>query len=88
MTARLIDFLRQLERRDWSYESYLRTQRRIAGVPRNPQQALPPDDWQEFKRRCVDTIGGETVRSDGLTHREFIEYLRTSHRDYEWDDDE
>lgn len=85
-TSALIDLLRHIERRSWTYDAYVSYQRRIAGYTCNPQQALPPDDWQEFKRKFIKEYGGETVRADGLTHSEFIEYLRSGQREYEWDD--
>jgi hypothetical protein len=39
---------------------------------------LNADDWQEFKRKFVDEYGGEPVQSTGMTHSEFLHYIKTS----------
>jgi hypothetical protein len=46
------------------------------------------DDWQEFKRKFVSEINGEQVNPNtGMTNTEFLEYLRSGHREGEvyWD---
>jgi len=39
---------------------------------------LSADAWQDFKRRWIEEYGGERVQPTGLTHSEFMEYIRTS----------
>lgn len=82
----ILDIIRHLSKRNWSYESYLKRESLANREPEIEQGPLPPDSWQEFKRVFIEEYGGETVGADGLTHREFLEYLRSSRRDYEWDD--
>lgn len=42
---------------------------------------LTKDDWQEFKRKFVEEYGGEKVKSDGMTHSEFLQYLKDGTRE-------
>lgn len=42
---------------------------------------LQPDDWQEFKRKFVSEYNGEKVQADGLTHSEFLRYLKENYRE-------
>ena len=86
--SKLADFVKWIERVNWSYRSYLRQQDHADAEYITPRQALPPDAWQEFKARFVSHIGNEAVQRDGLTHREWLEYLRSGKRDYEWDDED
>ena len=39
------------------------------------------DDWQEFKRKFVAEYGGEKVQSTGMTHSEFLRYMKDSYRE-------
>ncbi len=39
---------------------------------------LSADGWQLFKSRFVESIDGEPVHPTGLTHSEFLHYLKTS----------
>lgn len=39
---------------------------------------LSADAWQDFKHRWIEEYGGERVQPTGMTHSEFMEYLRTS----------
>ena len=41
-------------------------------------QKLSADDWQEFKRKFVETYGGEPIEPTGMTHSEFLNYIKTS----------
>lgn len=41
---------------------------------------LSADDWQEFKRKFVLEYGGELVQPTGMTHSEFLNYIKTSGR--------
>ena len=53
----------------------------IAEKDREPKIATRPlsaDDWQEFKRKFVLEYGGEPVQPTGMTHSEFMHYIKTS----------
>lgn len=39
------------------------------------------DDWQEFKRKFVEEYGSEKVQANGMTHSEFLQYLKDSTRE-------
>jgi nicotinamide mononucleotide adenylyltransferase len=39
---------------------------------------LSADEWQRFKRDFVEEYGGEPVQSTGMTHSEFLHYIKTS----------
>ena len=41
------------------------------------------DDWQEFKRKFVEEYGGGKVKDDGMTHKEFVQYLKDGTREGE-----
>jgi hypothetical protein len=45
--------------------------------PKSPP-ALNADDWQRFKRDFVDEVAGEKVQDDGMTHTDFLNYIRHS----------
>jgi len=42
---------------------------------------LSADDWQEFKRLFVEEYGGEKIQADGMTHSEFLQYLKDGTRE-------
>jgi hypothetical protein len=39
------------------------------------------DDFQEFKRKFVDEYGGEKVQDTGMTHSEFLQYIKNGIRE-------
>lgn len=39
---------------------------------------LSADDWQEFKRKFVSEYGNEPVQPTGMTHSEFMHYIKSS----------
>jgi hypothetical protein len=39
---------------------------------------LSADEWQEFKRKFVEEYNGEPVQPTGMTHSEFLHYIKTS----------
>ena len=39
---------------------------------------LKADAWQEFKRKFVETYGDEKIQPTGMTHSEYMEYIKTS----------
>ena len=75
----LLELFEQLKRKSWTYDSYLESQvQEETPVPGCP---IGTDAWQEFKRKFVETYGGETVQEDGLTHSEFLRYLKDVYRE-------
>lgn len=52
-----------------------------AYFPDDPEAPLSADDWQEFKRKFVEEYGGEKVQDTGMTHSEFIQYLKDGTRE-------
>ena len=75
MNKQLCDLLERVTRERWKY-----------GYTPEPEDEeiwnpLTADEWQEFKRKFIEEYGGETVQEDGLTHREFLEYIRTGYRE-------
>ena len=42
---------------------------------------ISADDWQEFKRKFVEEYGGDKVKEDGMTHKEFLQYLKDGTRE-------
>jgi hypothetical protein len=42
------------------------------------RQYLNANDWQEFKRKFVLEYDGEPVEPTGMTHSEFLHYIKTS----------
>jgi len=72
----LRDFLNLLrEREHWSYGYEPEEEEQEIWNP------LSPDEWQEFKRKFVSHYGGEKVQADGLTHSEFLRYLKNGYRE-------
>jgi hypothetical protein len=43
-----------------------------------PDCPISCDDWQEFKRKFVLEYGGEPVQPTGMTHSEYLHYIKTS----------
>lgn len=39
------------------------------------------DDWQKFKRDFIEEYGEEPVQSTGMTHSDFIRYLKDGSRE-------
>jgi hypothetical protein len=46
----------------------------------NPMEPLTADDWQAFQLKFIDSVNGEPVHSTGMTHSEFLDYMRYSYR--------
>lgn len=51
---------------DWNFHE------NIAPAP------VPADDYQEFKRKFCESVGNEPVFESGLTHSEFLNYIKTA----------
>lgn len=78
-TNNILDWINKHLKYTWHWEN--------SQTPPEPKY-MTADDWQLFKSRCVETYGGESVRSDGLTHREWLEYIRCGYRENsEFEDD-
>ena len=60
---------------DMIRERQLDTNREFERAP------VSADDWQEFKRKFVDEYGGDKVKEDGMTHKEFLQYLKDGTRE-------
>ena len=45
------------------------------------QAPVSKDDWQEFKRKFLEEYGDEKVQLDGMTHSEFLQYLKDGTRE-------
>lgn len=67
----------------WSYAAFVEMQEQLNQEPELEESPLTADLWQEFKRKFVESYGGETVRADGLTHTEFLRYLKDGYRENE-----
>ena len=46
--------------------------------PDDPEAPLSADAWQEFKRKFVETYGDEKIQPTGMTHSEYMDYIKTS----------
>lgn len=63
-------------------ESIERKERRE--LERSMKQApLSADDFQMFKKKFVDEYGGEKIKNTGMTHSEFLLYLKDGTREGE-----
>lgn len=49
-----------------------------AYYPDDPDAPLDADAWQEFKRKFVETYGDEKIQPTGMTHSEYMEYIKSS----------
>ena len=81
--------LQQIKNRNkwWSMDGYNQTFN-------NEEQEYTPtplsaDEWQAFKRDFVETYGGETVKPNGMTNSDLLDYIATSVREGdEWNDND
>ena len=46
--------------------------------PGETETPLDANAWQEFKRKFVETYGDEKIQPTGMTHSEYMEYIKTS----------
>ena len=49
-----------------------------AYFPDDPEAPLSANAWQEFKRKFVETYGDEKIQPTGMTHSEYMDYIKTS----------
>lgn len=71
----ILDMIRHRQQFKWIYNT---VEYEEPGEPEIATQKMSADDWQDFKRRCVEEYGGEPVQATGMTHSEFMEYIKTS----------
>ena len=50
-------------------------------IPQPRYRKLHADDYQKFKRKFVESVGGEPVQDTGMTHSEFLKYFRDGTRE-------
>ena len=72
---KLYDLLERVTRERWKY-GYQPEEDEVEIW--NP---LTADEWQEFKRKFIAEYGGEKVQDDGLTHTEFLQYIKDGYRE-------
>jgi hypothetical protein len=71
----ILDMIKHRQRFNWIYNPVSYEE---PGPPEIATQKMSADDWQEFKRKFVLEYGGETVEPTGMTHNEFLNYIKTS----------
>ena len=75
----ILDIIKHRQRFKWIYGPVAYEE---PGEPEIATQHMSADDWQEFKRKFVLEYGGEPVQPTGMTHSEFMDYIKTSgHRE-------
>lgn len=71
----ILDMIRHRKRFNWIYNT---VDYEEPGEPEIATQKMSADDWQEFKRKFVEEYGGEPIEPTGMTHSEFMNYIKTS----------
>ncbi len=71
----ILDMIKHRQRFSWIYNTVSYEE---PGPPEIATQKMSADDWQEFKRKFVLEYGGEKVEPTGMTHNEFLNYIKTS----------
>ena len=71
----ILDIIRHRQRFKWIFDP---VDYEEPGEPEIATQKLSADAWQEFKRKFVETYGGEPIEPTGMTHSEFLNYIKTS----------
>jgi hypothetical protein len=75
----ILDMIRHKQKFNWIYNT---VEYEEPGEPVVATQKMSADDWQEFKRKFVEEYGGEPIEPTGMTHSEFMNYIKTSgHRE-------
>ena len=46
-----------------------------------PSTAISADDFQKFKKNFVEEYGGESIQDTGMTHSEFLQYIKDGYRE-------
>lgn len=75
-------FLGKIFQRKWSLDGY-NDDLEVQAENEEPDYHAPPtpDQWQEFKRKFVDEYGGSKIGTDGLSHVELLEYMKSGYRE-------
>jgi hypothetical protein len=73
----ILDIIRHRQRFKWGYD-HRSVEYEEPGEPKIATQKLSADMWQEFKRKFVEEYGGEPIEPTGMTHSEFLNYIKTS----------
>ena len=71
----ILDIIRHRQRFKWIFDPVDYAE---PGEPEIATRKMSADDWQAFKKRCVSEYGGEKVQDTGMTHSEFLNYIKTS----------
>ena len=71
----ILDIIRHRQKFKWIYSP---VDYEGPSEPEIATQNLSADAWQEFKRKFVETYGGEPIEPTGMTHSEFLNYIKTS----------
>ena len=71
----ILDIIRHRQKFKWIYSP---VDYEEPGEPEIATQKLSADAWQEFKRKFVEEYGGEPIEPTGMTHSEFLNYIKTS----------
>ena len=71
----ILDIIRHRQKFKWIYSP---VDYEEPSEPEIATQKLSADAWQEFKRKFVETYGGEPIEPTGMTHSEFLNYIKTS----------
>jgi hypothetical protein len=74
-TKSIFDIIRHRQTYSWIYNPVSYEE---PGPPEIATQKMSADDWQEFKRKFVEEYGGEPIEPTGMTHSEFMDYIKTS----------
>ena len=71
----ILDMIKHRQKFSWIYNT---VEYEEPGPPEIATQQMSADDWQEFKRKFVEEYGGELIQPTGMTHSEFMDYIKTS----------
>jgi len=74
-TKSILDMIRERQGMTPAQRAKLNKEREFKRAP------LTKDDWQEFKRKFVEEYGDEKVQDTGMTHSEFLRYMKDSYRE-------
>jgi 3-methyladenine DNA glycosylase/8-oxoguanine DNA glycosylase len=71
----ILDMIKHRQKFNWIYNTVSYEE---PVPPEIASQQMSADDWQEFKRKFVEEYGGEKIQDTGMTHSEFMDYIKTS----------
>jgi hypothetical protein len=79
-TQNILDMIRQ-KRSRYTDEQLAERKKQREWEESFRRAPVSADDWQEFKRKFIAEYGGEKVQSTGMTHSEFLRYMKDSYRE-------